>query len=363
MIYRIETSLYKASSFRKSLGQFQALTGNDDCWLAFADAALFVRDLMSGLTQAVSARALPNQALTPTGQSRFEIALTMIPPLQTREFPQSACRYEICVDVSCHPARLIRENFWVIQDKDAGKSASVCNRDNESIPPGWERTLLADTDANGNMVFLYAEGEKATMWVEKQSPDQPALALAQDPTFSPTMFWAYNFLTHKVIEVFLSPGRIKLPSRNHFPEIILFKEDLLALIARMKKHFPRKYQQWDSWITCLYPEFMGCEIQDNNDATGPVIQIKNQQLDSKTISDEMWTAMSLLLLPHLSFNGHFLLINRPDDYMHPSRLMVVMQLLASLHNCQVVIALGSSEATAICEKMQDWAVLHLSENS
>ncbi len=360
MISRIE-SLYRARSLRTDLGRLQVWVGNDYSFV-LTDAIRLAHDLIRlGLAQAICDRESQDQTLT-SNQDRLEIALTMIPPPQIREFPHSACRYEICVGVSCSPARLVRENFWLIQDKNAGKPIFVCNRDEAGpLPPGWTKVLSADTSANGNMVLLCTEERAETIWVEKACPDRPALALTQKSASFPTASWAYDFLANKVTKVFSGPNCIRLPSKNHLPEIVLSKENISALIACLKKHFPNRYQQWESWVVYLYPGFVG-EVRDSDGVAGLTVQIEGQQIDSEAIPNEMWTTMGLLLLPLLSFSGHFLLIDKPDVYMRPSHLGFVARVLASLPDCQVAIGLSSSEAATEME-MQGWTVLRPYENS
>ncbi|GAB3994144.1 hypothetical protein GCM10029992_07720 [Glycomyces albus] len=179
-------------------------------------------------------------------------------------------------------------------------------------------------------------------------PGQLALgAVLADPTLFPASLWLSGLLTEGV--VFLEPdwetlrqasppgdpGRL-LPSCRNLPWLAL----------RLKRTDPERYEFWVDHVRTALGQVQSIDVierADDHHAYFDVCYAGGYKVTSSGLSEGTLRVMTLSLLPYLPDDGlpKLLVVEEPENGIHPRAIETVVQSLDSLHDSQVWISTHS----------------------
>ena len=366
---RIEALNYRCLRYvRRDLRPFHLLVGpNASGKSTLLDVLNFLGDLVrSDLDTAVRGdprldiifRAPDPQHLTwmRRGQS-FELAIEMAIPEAVRkakETPQEVVRYEVCIEVE-NQARIAVENVW-LKPADADDPVAsprqallfpvqeqppehIVRLPNKKSPRGWKKVV---SRSESGQTYFIAE---TTGWNAPfaLSPHKTSLAsLPEDRNRFPCALWLRDVFSSGVRRLALSAEAMRLPSAPTLQAGYLPDGSNLSYVVARLEEKEDLYKRWIAHVQEALPD-----IETVTTAERPedrhrylIVRYRNGlEAPSWLISDGTLRTLALTLLAYATdTKGGLLLIEEPENGIHPRAAQTVFQALSSVYDTQILIA-------------------------
>ncbi|MDJ0839040.1 MAG: AAA family ATPase [Acidobacteriota bacterium] len=376
MLTRIEIKGLRAIRYVNiRLRDFQVFVGpNASGKSTFFDAVALVRDvLLSDVETAVRGNTrlgIPMRAVDPRDLTwkregkPVEIALTAKIPekLQNETTPTyRLARYEIGLNLE-GTLSLSGENFWLIADDESeirvlrrmrstprsvfpefhGPSTNVLQPGNKKAPQGWRKVVSKAESGND---YFRSENSK---WnnLFRLGPARSALAnLPEDEIRFPIATWFKRFLMEGTRVLMLNPEAMRLPTPAGSPTMFLPDgSNLATVVNNMERHAPDRLGQWLDHIQTSLPDIQAIRTRERPEDRSQYIEITyagGLVAPSWLLSDGTLRMLALTLLAYAEQTAHILLIEEPENGVHPKAVETVFQSLNSIYGGQVFCATHS----------------------
>jgi Fe-S cluster assembly ATPase SufC len=365
MITSVEVKGFRAlRSVEVPLRDFQVLVGpNASGKSTFFDALAFVRDVMQvGLEAAIfgSSRAnVPMRAADPldlTWQragALIEIALVArIPPdLLGEDAPFRTLRYELCVDTRTE-LRFANETLWLCPDEqhapvhqptlfpiDRTDLPSVAHT---STPKGW-RKVVSKTET-GNDYFK----AESTNWnnMFRFGPSKSALAnLPEDQQRFPISIWFKRLLMEETYVLALNAEAMRLPSPAGTSAILHPSgANLPWAVHALEIGDKVRLAEWVAHIRTSLRDVHAIRTRERAEDRSRYLEIEyanGLKAPSWVLSDGTLRMLALTILAYASPSPGTILIEEPENGIHPQAIETVIQSLQSVYDAQVFLATHS----------------------
>jgi len=360
VIVRIEALRYRSLRYvSEALGRFQMLVGpNGAGKSSFLDVVGFVGDLLRvGPLRAIHLRAADPASLTWMGkEDTFQLAVELRMPGAAAAAAGRA-RYEIEVGVQggTGEVRLERETLWVdraevevLKEPSAHQRAlfpqpqpapsSILWKDRGS-PSGW-KSVVDKIGSSGNDYF---QGE-TSKWKSpfRLGPSKSALAnLPEDEAQFPVATQVKRFLTEGIQRVVLSAEAMRKPSPPGSPKAFLPDGSNLPWVVAELRQDVDRYQAWVGHLRSALPDLRQVEtVERAEDRHRYLVVVYENGLRAPSwlVSDGTLRLMALTLPAFLPKLEGALLIEEPENGIHPRAVETVYQALSSVSGAQVLCA-------------------------
>jgi predicted ATPase len=369
MITLIEALGYRSLRYvRQELGPFHALVGpNASGKTTFLDVVAFLGDLITvGPEQAVSMRSDDLHDLTwgRTGE-RFELAIEAEISEAHRKLlqgPFTSIRYEVAVGVDPATAEIgiLGEKVFLKGASRPGKQTRINFPHVPTVPTtilspktipksaGPSRVVLNKVPRGNDNFYAETYEEKGKGWVPavKFGPRRSALGNipAEDEKF-PVSFALRELLTEGVQKIALNSQAIqKASAPGQGRRFRLDGSNLPWVIQDLKKKSPHLFEAWIKHLQTALPDIDAIktvERQDDHHRYLTAIYRGGLKVPSWVISDGTLRLMALTLPAYLPDLQGVLLIEEPENGIHPRAVESMIQSLSSVYNAQVLLATHS----------------------
>ena len=359
MICSVEALNYRCLRYiKKDLDSFHVLVGpNASGKSTFLDVVSFLGDLVrEGPENAVRKRTPNyNDLIWLKKGGFFELAIEMNIPDKYQEIigRTGNCRYEIAVgDIpETKEFGILSETMWF---KPAQKSVI---RETQLFPnleetpssivvrgmkKNWKKIVNKVKGGNDN---FYAE-TKGFDHAFKLSPQKSALGnLPEDESKFPVATWLKRTLMQGVQVLMLNSEIMRKPSPPGMPKY--FRTDgsnLPWVVDRLSTEYPDKFKDWMEHIRTALPDLRNIKTVLREDDKHRYIVLSyqnNLEAPSWMVSDGTLRMLALTILAYLPDIEGTLLIEEPENGIHPKAIETVFQSLSSVYNAQVLIATHS----------------------
>lgn len=380
MLRRIEIRGLRAlHCVRVDLNGFQLLVGpNASGKSTFFDAVHFVRDILNvGLERAIhgdAASGVPHRAEDPVdlswmGQGEsLEIALSAsLPALLDNDFEYTHCRYEVSIGLS--DLTLRNETFWLCKELpslsrtadesllfpmpvDSDEPIIVSPR--KKSPAGW-RKVVSKIAEGGNDYFQ----SETTKWnnMFRLGPGKSALAnLPEDEERFPVAVWFKRFLMEDICRLALNAESMRLASPPGGPKGFLPDgSNLPWVIWELEQHAPERLAEWIEHLQTALPDLEGVSTREREDNRSRYVVLRYKtglEAPSWVVSDGTLRLLALTLLAYMRKQPGLLLIEEPENGIHPRAVETVFQSLSSIYDSQVLCATHSPVTLSLAEPRQ-----------
>lgn len=315
------------------------------------------------LSEGVNQRAEDPKDLTWMRKGNLiEIVVTAtIPDRLRREQSHSYCRYEMALAVE--PRLEIRnETFWLCQEYPDRPVQSGLFPDQESItrqpgtksPTGW-RKVVSKISESGNDYFQ----SETTKWNNqfRLGPAKSALAnLPEDTDKFPVAIWFKQFLMEGVYRLALNAEKMRLPSppgtpQGFFPD----GSNLPWCIHDLEANDPDRLDEWVQHLRTALPGLKSVSTREREENRARYTVVKYStglEAPSWVLSDGTLRLLALTLLAYLREPPSVVLIEEPENGIHPAAIETVMQSLTSIWESQVFCASHSPIVLSLLKKEQ-----------
>lgn len=370
MLREIEILGLRAIRYAKlELKPFQVLVGpNASGKSTFLDALLLVRDILAAsLDRAMQGDArfeIPRRAADPRDITwlrqggPLEIALTFdVPPAHLADPAYSVARYELGIDTS-GPLAFSAETLWLCKpgnetrpppQRDLFPQAPVApthivKTANQHAPAGWKR-VVSKSPTSGNDTFV-AESSK---W---QIPfrigrERSALAnLPADEARFPAALWVRQLLLEGVHRIQLNAEKMRMPSPAGSPTTFWPDgSNLPWVVHELEANDPERLARWIDHVRTALPDVQSIGTKDRDEDRARYLEItyvNGLEAPSWVLSDGTLRLLALTLLAYAEPTARMLLIEEPENGIHPRAIETVLQSLQSVYEGQVFIATHSA---------------------
>lgn len=374
-------SLVQARGYRslksvdQPLNSFQALVGpNASGKTTFLD----VIDLLGQLTRSrgdvsatISSRSSNFEKLLWLGEgSAFQLAVEAEIPQEVRslmaddkrKFSHIRYEIEIGIDGNLNEVGINHETLWLkIPEPDAFSFQSdLFPRSNFPVT-----TLLSKQRAglrtainkkNGGNDNYYPEGRQSYTPSFRLGRTRTALStVPADRESFPVSTWFKEYLESGIMSIVLNSHAMRQPSPPGLG--LQFNPDgsnLPWVISELKKE-GKKYDRWVSHVRTALEDIVGIDVVDREEDRHKylVVEYSNgAKVPSWLVSDGTLRLLALTIPAYLEDFRGVLLIEEPENGIHPRAIETVMQSLSSIYESQVLVATHSPIALSMLDVSQ-----------
>ena len=366
MITRIEALRYRClRHICLDLDRFHVLVGpNASGKSTLLDVIAFIGDFLNeGVDAAVSGsrlvfpRVMENfsELVFDRAGKDFELALELAIPERLRKQGNgnwTRCRYQVAIGAEGQAGeiRILQESFWLKPDDKAPptvpslfpapkEAPETIMAGTERTPPGW-RKVVNKIEGSGNDYFR----SETTDWNNafRLGPRKAALAnLPEDESKFPVATWAKRYLMEQIQTLMLSSYAMRSPAPPGRPVAYLPNgSNLPVLVQYLQQREPERFRAWVEHVrTCLtdLKEVKVIEIPHNKNL---YVQLDygHVSVPSWLVSDGTLRLLALTLLAYLPAFQRTLMIEEPENGVHPKAVEAVFQSLSSVYESQVLLA-------------------------
>jgi predicted ATPase len=365
MFSRIEAKNYRClRHVRQPMDRFHALIGpNASGKSTYLDVVRFLGDMVQpgGLDAAIDTRTQNWHDLVWMGEEdHFEFAVEACIPEDKREAlenPQwNRCRYEVRIaetapsEVGIEKETLLlkqtlpddekRAQLDFFPEQDRTVPDTVCY---EKGTPG-SRTVVSKTlDGNDN---FYDETGSGWDHVFKLGPERAALAnVPEDPTKFGVSTWFKRMLVDGIEFLRLDSEEMQRPSPPG--KGTGFRPDgsnLPWVIRNLRDEHPQQFQRWLRHIQTSLTDIVDVDTEVRDEDRHCYLRVQYRSgvtVPSWGLSDGTLRMFALTLLPYLPDLKGPVLIEEPENGIHPPAVETVYESLSSVYDTQVLVATHS----------------------
>ncbi len=299
-------------------------------------------------------------------RGEVEIGITAVKPSQGANSSDTnngeIVRYEIALRTD-GPLERLGENLWLISHDAARHQRDVTpdlpQRElfpaepqpsppevvwpaNKRAPKGWRK--IVSKSEGGNDYFRSETSKWNNLF--RLGPTKSALAnLPEDETRFPTAIWFKRWLMEGIQLLALDAGAMRLPSPAGSPPSLLPDGSNLAwAIHDLEMNAPRRLADWVEHLRTALPDIRSIATREKPEDRSRYLEITYANglvAPSWLLSDGTLRLLALTLLAYVRAPIHLILIEEPENGIHPRAVETVIQSLSSVHGGQVFCATHS----------------------
>lgn len=382
MIRLIEALNYRCLRYvRQPMGPFHVLVGpNAAGKTTFLDVVAFLGQLVSeGPEAAIRSRsANPRDLVWNHEGDRFELAIECaIPEVLQKQLTIhfDTIRYEVAIDKDSETDRVgisgeavllknlgasIDEKYFHIKTGNRPDSLFTPSNDvecrivfstNERDETGGYFRVLGDEGRIVSRDYLSLRGTPI---------HKPSLALAtngiglsdSDKSF-PVSEWLRHFLINDILSLSLNSRALCNPSPPG--QGIIFKPDgsnLPLVVERFKEKHKNHFNDWIKHLQTAIPDLVDIEVIDRPEDRHRWLRLGYEgdlKVPSWMVSDGTLRLLALTLPAYLPDFKGVLLVEEPENGIHPLAIETMVQSMRSVYGAQVLMATHSPMVLGVTE--------------
>ena len=288
----------------------------------------------------------------------FELAVEMAIPERLRrndKIGRDTCRYEVTVNVSKEP-RLIAETLWLKPHRPAlplreprqtfpqpaTAPHQITLKANERIPSGW-RKVVSRGQEPAQVMFR----DETSRWTSpfRIDPQKSALGnLPADRLRFPIALWLRDLL-QGVQRIVLSGDAMRRPCPPiRRDEYLPDGSNLPHVVHQLAESHPDRHERWIKHVREALPDVIGITTREREEDRHRYLVLEHssgQEMPSWLISDGTLRLLALTLLAYLPDMTGILLIEEPENGLHPLAVETVLQSLSSVYDAQILLTTHS----------------------
>ena len=375
MLTLVEALNYRCLRYvRRPLSPFQVMVGpNASGKTTFLDVITFLRDLLSvGPEEAVRARTQDFRDLVwqRGRKGAFEMAVEARIPedrrrsLHPRAFELVRYQVRIALDEEQNQFGIDEESVFLLDDhlevpgqRDLFPSPSE-SPETLLIAPSSQRVRTVIRKKPGGNDNFYSEvsekGGKGWFPSIRLGPRKSALAnLPDDEEKFPVSTWLRELLLAGVQQLVLNSLSLREASppgmgRSFRPD----GSNLPWVIWDLEKNHPERVAAWVEHLQTALPDIEGLRTSEIPDVHRRFLSIRYSgglEVPSWTASDGTLRMLALTLLAYLPDLSGSILIEEPENGIHPKAVEAIYQSLSSVPGAQVLLATHSPVSLAMAD--------------
>ncbi len=359
---------------------FLVMVGPNACGKStLFDALLLVRDVLnSGLEAAVFGDmrvSIPQRAVDPRDLTwlrrgnDFEIVISLELPRDIAEKlggRYSVARYELSVRTE-GKLSFGHETLWLCPEPKKHETrqvelfpslrempAHIVLASNRKTPLGW-RKVVSKVVESGNDYFRSETSDWNNLF--RLGPNKSALAnLPEDEEKFPAATWTKRVLMEGVHRLMLNAEKMRLPAPAGSPHDFLPDgSNLPWIVQKLETSTPDAKRDWVSHLGTTLEDLTDINVKEKPEDRSRYLELTYSNslvAPSWVLSDGTLRMLALTLLAYAPNPPRVVLIEEPENGIHPKAIETVMQSLSSVYSAQVLCATHSPVALSLLKAKQ-----------
>lgn len=344
------------------------------------DALLLVRDILtSGLDAAVFGNTRMNiapRAVDPLDLTWLrrgggvEIVVTLALPeevIKKLDDRYRYARYELGIHTDSHLG-FDHETLWLcreIKPREIPKQMSfplahrmpehILLAQNKKSPNGWRKVVSKVVDS-GNDYFRSETSDWNNLF--RLGPTKSALAnLPEDEQKFPAATWVKRVLMEGVHRLMLNAEKMRMPSPAGSPSDFLPDgSNLPWVVHALEKASNNEIKnEWVAHLATTLGDLEDIKTCEKPEDRSRYLELRYKSglvAPSWVLSDGTLRLLALTLLAYAPTTPNIVLIEEPENGIHPKAIETVMQSLSSVYDAQVLCATHSPVVLSLLESKQ-----------
>lgn len=368
---RIEALGYRSLRYiAQDLGPFHVLVGpNASGKSTFLDVLAFLGDIVkTGALAAIEGDArlgIPHRA--PDGKhltwkrlgTRIELAVEFSIPAERlarlKNGNHKVGRYEMALDVS-EQLQIVAETLWLCPARKAPPTGQVTQRmlfptsvepPTNSVhllgrhaPNGWTKVLWRGEEP-GSVTFSSETGNWKSPF--RIAQNKAALAsLPEDEDKFPVATWFRQVLATGVQRIGLASEAMRRPAPpGRTREFLPDGSNLPFVVHALETKQPERFAAWLEHVREALPDLRSITTREREEDRHRYLLVSygnGLEAPSWLVSDGTLRLLALTLLAYIPDLSGTLLIEEPENGIHPRAMETVFQSLSSVYGAQVLLA-------------------------
>ncbi|TWB24490.1 putative ATPase [Nitrospirillum amazonense] len=379
MITSVEVLGYRAIRYLKTnVSSFQVLVGSNGTGKStFFDVFQLVRDILNvGLDRSifgdarflVAQRASDPQDLTWLRKGgALEIAITLQLPESVKSKLKGeyvAARYEVAIktdgSLSFDGETLFLLRHEESKSGDRQRSLFPCPEPaprhialqaKKRAPAGWRR-VISKIAESGNDHFRSETSDWNNLF--RLGPTKSALSnLPEDEDRFPASTWVKRFLMESVHRLALNAEAMRMPSPAGSPRDFLPDgSNLPWVVHELEQKYPDRLGDWVEHLKTAIDDIETIRTIERPEDRSRYLEVgygSGLKAPSWLLSDGTLRMMALTLLAYTPTRPNLVLIEEPENGIHPRAIQSVIQSLSSVYDAQVFCATHSPLALSLVD--------------
>ena len=367
MFSRVQAEGFRSlRSVDQTMGPFQALVGpNASGKTTFLDVIELLGDLMrrrGDVGETVSVRSANFRNLVWLGAGdRFRLAVEApIPDAvlarvsdEYRQLPIARYEIEIALDEESNELGLDHEVLWMVpvEKGDARRQRELFPDSSRScgdmfVKRTGKRVLV--TKKEGGNDNYYPHGAKSFTPSFRTGRRRAALAnVPADEDVFPVSSWFRDLLERSIQNIQLDAQAIRQPSPPGLGTRFQVDGSNLPWVVNSLARNERRFGEWVEHVRTALEDIVGIGTVERAEDRHRYLVVEyanGAKVPSWLLSDGSLRLMALTILAYVEDSDGVLLIEEPENGIHPKAIETVMQSLGSIYGSQVLIATHSPVA-------------------
>jgi len=226
---------------------------------------------------------------------------------------------------------------------------------NKKSPPGW-RKVVSKVVESGNDYFRSETSDWNNLF--RLGPSKSALAnLPEDEQKFPAATWAKRVLMEGIHRLMLNAEKMRMPSPAGSPSDFLPDGSNLPWVVHAldTKGGSTTKQEWVAHLATTLDDLEDVETREKPEDRSRYIQLRYKTgltAPSWLLSDGTLRLLALTLLAYAPTTPSLVLIEEPENGIHPKAMETLMQSLSSVYDAQVLCATHSPVVLSLLRSRQ-----------
>ena len=288
----------------------------------------------------------------------FELAVELEIPEERRPTgngKQTHARYEVAIDVGndTEPLRIATETLWLMPTPEPPATMTVQpafpsmrEAPTTLLEPktkkhriGWKKIVSKIGESGNDYFSAETSGWSAPF---RLGPTRSALAnLPEDEAKFPAAIWVKGLLTERIQRVVLDAQAMRLPSPPAAPRTFMPDgSNLPWVVEALRRESPDQLAKWLAHVQTALPDLKGVETVEREEDRHRYLMVEYQnglRAPAWLVSDGTLRLLALTLLAYAPTVG-VVLVEEPENGIHPRAIETVYESLRSVYDAQVLCA-------------------------
>ena len=263
-------------------------------------------------------------------------------------------RYELRVAIhESHALRVKNEYLFVFPMNEAYEADRLPVQGENARQPDWRFIVRRDSGrVYGEPTFFVPENVPTAKLRDAERSteiDDTLLGFARLQYESATEFPCGRWLLDALMKemVFLTPEweDLRKPSQPGLPHALMASgENIPWLALRLKATSERRFSDWVEHVQTALPQITTIDVKEREEDHHAYFRVTYEGgfvVTSTGLSEGTLRILALTLIPYVDNPPGLLIVEQPEDGIHPQAIEAVMQSLRSLYDGQVWVSTHS----------------------
>lgn len=268
------------------------------------------------------------------------------PPAVQKDASKQAThiRYELRFQVSEHQLSVQNEYLFLFTHSDDYEAQRIPLQGENANQDDWY--FIIERSYGGDSTFRpEGKGSKRAAKIDDTLPALLRIQVENKKDF-PAATWLLNLLLDGV--VFFDPtwSKLRAPSQPGLKRSKLLSsgENLPWLALRLQEEDSERFALWVSHVRTALPQITGIAVREREEDHHAYFRVSYEagfDVTSSGLSEGTLRILALTLLAYIEDAPRFLVVEEPENSIHPQAIEVVLQSLRSLYDSQVWVSTHS----------------------